>query len=94
MLKEGSYPWPLKQRILSTRGHLSNDDCGRILGNVLTGTGEIVLLGHLSQDNNIPDLALETVKGSIENQGINIYKDIVLCVTHRDSATEVYDLNK
>lgn len=94
MLKEGSYPWPLKQRILSTRGHLSNDDCGRILGNILTGTGEIVLLGHLSQDNNLPDLALDTVKKSIENQGLNIGVDIMLGVSHRDRATEMFDLSK
>lgn len=94
MLKEGSYPWPLKQRILSTRGHLSNEDCGRILGNVLTGTGEIVLLGHLSEENNIPNLALDTVKESIKNQGIDIHKDIVLGLSYRDRATQVYNLSK
>ncbi|NLY46343.1 MAG: MBL fold metallo-hydrolase [Tissierella sp.] len=92
MLKEGSYPWPLKQRILSTKGHLSNDDCGRILGNILKGNGEIVLLGHLSQDNNVPDLALETVKNCILSQGIDIEKDIVLGLSHRDRATEIFCL--
>ena len=92
MLKEGSYPWPLKQRILSTKGHLSNDDCGRVLSNILKGVGEIVLLGHLSQDNNIPDLALETVKNCITNQGIDIEKDILLGLSHRDKATEVFCL--
>ncbi len=94
MLKEGSYPWPLKQRILSTRGHLSNDDCGRILGDVLSGRGEIVILGHLSQDNNIPDLALRTVKESIIKKGIDIDKDIVLGLSYRNRATEVFDLAK
>ena len=92
MLKEGSYPWPLKQRILSTKGHLSNDDCGRVLSNILTGTGEIVLLGHLSQDNNIPDLALETVKNCIINQGIDIERDIILGLSHRDRASEIFSL--
>lgn len=92
MLKEGSYPWPLKQRILSTRGHLSNDDCGRLLSNILTGNGEIVLLGHLSQDNNIPDLAIETVKNCIKNQGIDIDKDIVLGLSYRDRATKIFNL--
>ncbi len=92
MLKEGSYPWALKQRILSTRGHLSNDDCGRVLDNVLTGRGEIVLLGHLSQDNNIPELAFETARRGIEKLGIDIHKDIVLGLTHRDNATEVFSL--
>ncbi|MDR7871316.1 MAG: MBL fold metallo-hydrolase [Tissierellaceae bacterium] len=92
MLKQGSYPWPLKQRILSTRGHLSNDDCGKLLANVLTGTGEIALLAHLSQDNNVPDLAFDTVKKCIENHGLDIYKDIVLGLSHRDRATEVYSI--
>ena len=94
MLKEGSYPWPLKQRVLSTRGHLSNDDCGRIMGEILTGQGEIVLLGHLSKDNNKPALALETVGNSIKDLGIDIDKDIVPGLSHRDRSTEVFDLSK
>lgn len=92
MLKEGSYPWPLKQRILSTKGHLSNDDCGRILGDLVSGNGEIVLLGHLSQDNNLPELAYETVKRFILEQGIDANKDIVLDLTYRDKVTKVYDI--
>lgn len=94
MLKEGSYPWPLKQRILSTRGHLSNDDCARVLASILSGQGEIVLLAHLSQDNNDPRLAFETVRKSIENQGINTAKDITLGLSHRDRATEIFNLIK
>ena len=43
MLKEGRYPWHLKKRILSTRGHLSNLDAGKILTEVLSGNGETVL---------------------------------------------------
>lgn len=92
MLKEGSYPWPLKQRILSTKGHLSNDDAGRVLGEVISGKGEIVLLGHLSQDNNTPDLAHKTVKGLLLNQGIDTNKDITLDLTYRDKVTKVYNL--
>ena len=92
MLKEGSYPWPLKQRILSTKGHLSNDDAGRVLGEVISGNGEIVLLGHLSQDNNTPDLAHKTVKSLLLNQGIDTSKDITLDLTYRDKVTKVYNL--
>lgn len=90
MLKEGSYPWYLKQRILSTRGHLSNEDAGKVLGEVISGNGEVVLLGHLSKENNTEDLAYETVKGIIVNQGIDTDKDITLNLTHRDRATKVY----
>lgn len=92
MLKEGVYPWPLKQRILSTRGHLSNDDAGRVLGEVISGNGEIILLGHLSQDNNIPDLAHSTVKNLLTNQGIDVEKNITLELTYRDKVTKVFNL--
>lgn len=94
MLKGGSYPWPLKQRILSTKGHLSNDDCGKVLGDILLGNGEVVLLAHLSEDNNHPTLAMETVKRNIEEQGINIDKDIILGLSYRNKATELFDLGK
>lgn len=92
MLKEGSYPWYLKKRILSTRGHLSNDDAGRILGEVVSGNGEVVLLGHLSKENNTEYLAYETVKERILSQGIDINRDIILDLTHRDRPTKVYCL--
>lgn len=93
MLKEGSYPWPLKQRILSTRGHLSNDDCGRILGQILGGSGEIVILGHLSKDNNRPDLAFNTVRANLESLGLDTKKDIALNLSHRDCRTDIFHLS-
>ena len=92
MLREGSYPWSLKQRVLSTRGHLSNDDAGRVLGEVISGKGEIVLLGHLSGENNLPELAHGTVKKSMTNLGLNTDKDITLDLTYRDKVTKVYNL--
>ncbi len=92
MLKDGSYPWPLKQRILSTKGHLSNDDAGRVLGEVIGGNGEIILLGHLSQDNNTPDLAHKTVRNLLLDKGINTDKDITLNLTYRDKVTNIYNL--
>lgn len=92
MLREGLYPWYLKKRIMSSEGHLSNDDAGKALGDVLTGNGEIVLLAHLSKDNNVPELALDTVKTNIHNQGIDVDNDIVLGLSHRDKATKLYSL--
>lgn len=92
MLREGSYPWPLKQRIMSTRGHLSNDDAGMVLSDILTGNNEIVLLAHLSQDNNRPEIAAETVRNSILKQGIDVNRDIQLELSFRDRATEVFNL--
>jgi phosphoribosyl 1,2-cyclic phosphodiesterase len=92
MLKEGNYPWYLKKRISSTQGHLSNDDAGEILSQVLLGEGEIILLAHLSQENNIPSLAQETVGKFVKKSGINTQKDITLDLTYRDRPTKVYSL--
>ena len=90
MLKEGSYPWPLKQRILSPYGHLSNDDAASVLGDVLKGESEVVLLAHLSQDNNIPKLAFDTVRTSLLSQGFDVDNDIRLSLTRRDGISEFY----
>ncbi|NLY77104.1 MAG: MBL fold metallo-hydrolase [Tissierellia bacterium] len=92
MLKEGRYPWHLKKRILSNRGHLSNLDAGKVLSEVLRGNGETVLLAHLSKENNIPSLAYETVHRYMEECGLNVNKDIQLDLTYRDRATRVYAL--
>lgn len=65
MLQVGPYPYYLKQRILSDRGHLSNEACGRLLGELLNDHIQAVVLGHLSKENNLPELAYETVKVEI-----------------------------
>ncbi len=92
MLKKGSYPWSLKQRILSKHGHLSNDDAADVLGNVLSGNGETVLLAHLSQDNNRPDLAYNTVRNSIMGLGLDVDNDMCLELSFRGKATKIYTL--
>lgn len=92
MLWEGSYPLFLKERVLSTRGHLSNEDAGKILGDVIVGSGEVVLLGHLSGENNNPELAHRTVKNVIKGRGIDVDNDIILDLTYRDRVTKVYSI--
>lgn len=73
MLRDGPYPFPLKRRILSERGHLSNDACAELARSLAeTGTRQIVL-GHLSRENNRPALALQTVAAAL--QGL----DAALC---------------
>ena len=62
MLKEGPYPYPLKQRILGRRGHLSNMSSGQLLARVLNDHMKAIFLGHLSKENNLPELAYETVR--------------------------------
>jgi len=62
MLINGTYPYATKQRILSTKGHLSNENAAEVLSMILKKKGEKIMLGHLSTDNNLPDLALSTIK--------------------------------
>ena len=65
LLLSGKYPQRLKERILSSHGHLSNKDCGQLLA--IYGTADLrrVWLCHLSEDNNQPEIALSDIKESI-----------------------------
>lgn len=61
MLRMGQYPWHLKQRILGDQGHLSNEDGAIAMAEVLGDATKRIYLGHLSQDNNMKELARMTV---------------------------------
>ncbi|OLE09898.1 MAG: metal-dependent hydrolase [Verrucomicrobia bacterium 13_1_20CM_3_54_17] len=62
-------PWPVKQRIQSRHGHLSNAAAAGVIEELLPGKIERVLLGHLSRDCNTPELALKTVRESLAKCG-------------------------
>lgn len=72
MLRRGSYPWHLKQRILGEKGHLSNSTAGRLLTEIMTGRLKYVFLGHLSEENNNPHLAYETVEEILRGKRIEV----------------------
>lgn len=61
LLQNGQYPWTLKKRILSTKGHLSNIDAGFTI-NKLQAKPQQLILAHLSEQNNSPEIALNTIK--------------------------------
>jgi len=65
MLKEGPYPWPLKQRIQSRNGHLSNQDSRDLLGEIKHEGLCHVILAHLSETNNTPEKALQAVQEAV-----------------------------
>lgn len=65
MLKEGPYPWPLKQRIMGNRGHLSNVKCGELLSEIMHPDLKGIILAHISEENNTPELAFDTVAGRL-----------------------------
>ena len=72
MLKMGGYPWHLKQRILGREGHLSNDVAGRAIAYFTTRGTKKFMLGHLSRNNNFPELAYQTVKNELEAHNLSI----------------------
>jgi hypothetical protein len=62
-------PWPVKQRIMSRHGHLSNAAAASVLEQLLPGKIERVVLGHLSRDCNTPELAASAVRAQLEQNG-------------------------
>lgn len=75
MLQVGPYPYYLKQRILSDHGHLSNEASGKLLSKLLHDHLKSVVLGHLSKENNMAELAYETVRIEINNSDNNYHAD-------------------
>jgi phosphoribosyl 1,2-cyclic phosphodiesterase len=57
MLRDGPYPWSVKQRVLSRVGHLSNAAASSFLEEIYDGTATHLILAHLSESNNLPELA-------------------------------------
>lgn len=89
MLKAGPYPYPLKRRILSDRGHLSNDSAGKALCKLYRRGVRDVILGHLSRENNYEELALTTVKSSLLMEDIP-EAAMRIRVAHRDRPTGIF----
>ena len=83
MLQVAPYPYYLKRRILSNRGHLSNERSGQLLCDIMTENTREVFLGHLSKDNNYSELAYETVKISLLENGM-VPEEFHMQVAKRD----------
>ena len=86
MLQVGPYPYYLKQRILSDKGHLSNVHTGQLLRCIVSDKLKYIYLGHLSKENNYPELAYETVKVELSDL---LGEHRVLRVAHRDKPSEM-----
>ena len=95
MLMVGSYPYYLKKRIVGDEGHLSNDAAGQLIKEtILNGNVKNVLLGHLSRENNFPELALQTVINILEDSNIRIGRDVNVDMTYRDKVSKFYKIKK
>lgn len=91
MLKHGPYPYPLKKRILSDKGHLSNEACGALLKKLYTRGVRRAILAHLSRENNTETIAYGTVRQALVDEGI-AEKDYFIAVAHRDRVTGIFEL--
>jgi phosphoribosyl 1,2-cyclic phosphodiesterase len=69
MLKNGNYPYHLKRRILSSRGHLSNEVCGALAVSLMRHGARRLILAHLSRENNTPKLAQSAVRRALSSTG-------------------------
>jgi phosphoribosyl 1,2-cyclic phosphodiesterase len=90
MLKAGPYPWELKQRVLGRLGHLSNEAVAQFLEKDFDGKSRYIVLAHLSQNNNHPDLALLSAQRALSNRGMNeeeIRRRVRLSYQNRSSET-------
>ncbi|MDD3269505.1 MAG: MBL fold metallo-hydrolase [Syntrophomonadaceae bacterium] len=84
MLRTGPYPQMLKQRIRSTQGHLSNYDTAKVLASIPRLESMQVFLAHLSQQNNHPRLAMQTVGEILLKNGCDLKREVVLHPTFPD----------
>lgn len=89
MLRMGRYPWSVKRRILGDSGHVSNEDCGLALSECITDKTKRVYLAHLSQDNNMKDLARMSVNQVLNERGI----EMDLLDTDPAKPTPIYHLS-
>lgn len=91
MLQVGPYPYLLKQRILGKKGHLSNVNSAKLLCQLHSNKLKHVILAHLSKDNNFPDLAYETVKCELLEQGIDC-KNNFLTVANYSKPSSMFEI--
>lgn len=89
MLKEGKYPYYLQQRILSDKGHLSNKDSAYYLSEFIGDNTEKIILIHLSEENNKPEVALKTLLDTLDKKNIRI-PDIEIAM--QKESTELINL--
>jgi phosphoribosyl 1,2-cyclic phosphodiesterase len=88
----GSYPYALKKRVMSEEGHLSNEDVANFCVELIKKGTERILLGHLSKENNFPELAYETSKGILSQSDIIVGQDVKLDVLSREQISDVYSI--
>jgi phosphoribosyl 1,2-cyclic phosphodiesterase len=82
MLKDGPYPWAVKQRVMSRVGHLSNEAASSFLENDYDGQAAYIILAHLSESNNLPDLARVTAERALNGRASLMANRLLLAEQH------------
>lgn len=89
MLKVGPYPWAVKQRVMSRTGHLSNSAVAEFLENDFDGAAQVLVLAHLSENNNHPEIARLSATMALEaSQGSGNQTRLV--ISSQNSPTELF----
>jgi phosphoribosyl 1,2-cyclic phosphodiesterase len=82
MLRDGPYPWSLKQRVMSRVGHLSNDAASEFLAADYDGQAAYIILGHLSENNNLPELARVAAERALLGRASLLANRLLLAAQH------------
>lgn len=93
MLKAGPYPYELKKRILSRHGHLSNDDAGIVAAQLALLGAKQIILGHLSKENNFPELAMRSCVMAFYQAGLSPQVDARIAVANRDGNSGMFSIS-
>jgi len=84
LLNNGKYPFELRQRILSDKGHLSNYDSSKYLSDFIGNNTQKIILAHLSEENNTESLAYETLKSRLNKKNI-AFNDIIIAKQNKNT---------
>lgn len=93
LLNNPNYPLILKKRILSNKGHLSNIQSAEVIAQLVGGTNQIIL-SHLSEENNSPALAYNTIKSILAEKGIEEGKHIFIDVAYQHQMSNIFEIKE
>ena len=93
MLNTCRYPYYIKRRISSNMGHLSNVQCSEMISTLISKNTTRFMLGHLSNENNSPDLALKTVESTLLCNNISL-DNIQISVASKDTLSNIVEIEK
>lgn len=94
LINNPNYPLYLKNRILSNSGHLNNDATAEAIVKMLGSKVRGVILAHLSEQNNSPQLAFSTVATKLKTSGAQIQKDIIIDVAHQEKVGNIFKIKE